>query len=426
MRARRILFASTVVASLGGWLGCNLIFDIEPGNLTLGSEGGSGDTSVDGAVADTSVGFDAADAADAAPPPLWMFVSSDFSSKAEVTLVTPGATPTLLKHITLSTNDAVAYASGGRAFILNRGSGVVYVLNQQTPSDDSKITQIKSSPDGGYIDPVAVVVANGKKAYVLRYATNRILPVDLSNVNDAGFVGQGTEIDLTKLVASNDPDGLVEMIDGVLDPVSQHVFVALQRIHPIGFPNNACTMGSLLVEIDPTNDTLVGLPIVLAGDNPLALILDAPNHRVLAVDNGCVPGDGGAYAGAGIEEVDLLSRNAKMLLSANSYATAPTALLYLAGDSAYVETGVAKPQWNAWNPTQSSLGNVVSLPLAPFADGTDAIIGVVNESAAIPDAAAWATHRITSQATLDTQVLPNLFSKVNIASPYSVTSALLR
>jgi hypothetical protein len=45
-RHRVALVSATVAASLGAWLGCNLIFGIDPGNLVTGTEGGNPDSAV--------------------------------------------------------------------------------------------------------------------------------------------------------------------------------------------------------------------------------------------------------------------------------------------------------------------------------------------------------------------------------------------
>ncbi len=163
MRARHWVGAAVVIACAP--FGCNAIFGIEPGNLVDASADSSSDVIITDAGSEAEA---AATDADAGPNAYWMFTSTDFVSNAEVTVVTPSDTnATAFGRFKLPSGDALANGSRGRAFVINRTTGDVFVLDKTDPGNLTKVTRIHTmlGLDGGPepSDPYAVVMVDDQK-----------------------------------------------------------------------------------------------------------------------------------------------------------------------------------------------------------------------------------------------------------------------
>lgn len=383
----------------------------------------------------------AADAGDGGGPTYAIFVGTDFTN-AELSVVnlSPNA---LAGNLALGDEDSVAYASGGLGFVLERSVGSVLSLSPTQPWTARATIDVNDNPDAGSYEsnPHAVVVTAGTKAYVVRYASNVVKIVDVASGASTG------SIDLSAFVASDDPDGLVDVNDGVYDPAAQRAYLLLQRINQYDYGMAPDYVGACLashaeiVAVDVATDTVVPLndagtngAIDLLGDNPQGLTADFANGRILVADAGCYAyPDGGTDGGASIR----LGRGIESV----TLATAMPAWLYQTGDldllssliladatHGYVELG---GQWFPWNPTQTTLGSsspIANFPLAPFYDGNGRVVGL---SAVQPDAGSdagtsWSVVAMSVAGGDVSTLVPSPFKYVSPDPSYGVTAALLR
>jgi hypothetical protein len=373
-----------------------------------------------------------ADVADAGPPPpLWIFAGSS-AGKTEVVLARPDATKaTIVGDFTLPTDDAVAYASGGRAFVLNRKNGDVFVLDEAQPEADNKVVRVATGGDGGVYDsnPYAVTVVSATKAYVVRYGSNKMMIVDLT----PGTVKVSGTIDLAPLVAPGDPDGRVEMAAAQYVSEQDRVYVALQRIDSSVFPTATCQGGSALVAIDTKTDKIVDLDangspgigdlFLLNGQNPQEMVLDRGKvpARLLVRSIGCSNG-GAPIAGDVIEEVVLSSALAKQTLLPSVGPT--VGMLYVSPKIAFVQLA-ANNQWKKWDPTTTTLGaDVTQFPSVPFVDPTG-IAGLQDDT---PAGAfrTWSIYRTDFDGQINKRVAENPFTVVRAPNIFLLSSARVR
>jgi hypothetical protein len=390
---------------------------------TSGFVDASVDTGSD-AVSLTDAGLEA-EAEASAPDPVALFVGTNFV-KAELSAVSVGASPKVLGRLALDDQDSVPYVSRGRAFVLSRAKGKLVVLDPKNPHVAERTIDINDSPEAGAYssNPRTAIVSTGNKAYVARYASNTVKIVDLAAGTASG------SIDLAPAMAAADPDGFVDVEDGVYEPSSKRVYFLLQRIDQFDFSGTAPDFVSrclahhgMIVAVDTTSDQLVdlngaatGVGIELLGNNPGTLILD--KDRLIVSDTGCyVDADGGtAREGRGIEAIALGTGTPSWLYQTTSLDRLG-GILWLDATHAYVRKG---SRWYEWNPTQTTLGNEVSLPLAPVFDGTR-ILGLKAVAADAGDAGtAWSV--VSGSTTLVT----NPFQSVDPDPFYGVAGAIFR
>ncbi len=281
-----------------------------------------------------------------------------------------------------------------------------------------------------------MVVTAGTQAYVARYHSNVVTIVDVASGAKTGT------IDLSAFVAPDDPDGLVDVSDGVYDAVAKRAYLVLQRIDQFAIGQapdyvNACLASHPeLVAIDTTTNTPVPLSdagngaIDLLGDFPEAIVPDFANGRILIAEGGCYGypdgGDSSARFGRGVESVALASGTPTWLYQ-TSDVNIVSGLILVDSTHAYLEVG---GQWFPWNPTQTTLGAtaVANFPLAPFYDGAGRVVGLWQTQ---PDAGSdagvtWSVVAMSTGTGELSTIIDAPFKNVSPDPTYGVTSAFVR
>ncbi len=412
-----------------------------------GADGPSADSHADSSppegASDASNPSDASDAGDASEPSLptyALFVGTDFT-EAELSVVTLSP-DSVAGHLALDDEDSVAFASGGLGFAIERTLGEVIALNPAQPWTVRKTIDVNDGPDAAAYasNPQAVVVTAGTKAYVARYASNVLKVVDV-----VSGAASGT-IDLSTFVAPDDPDGLVDVVDGTYDPTSNRAYFLLQRIDQFDYSGSPPDFVSLclashaeIVAVNAATDAIVPLTdasatgaINLLGDNPSSITADFANHRLIVPDVGCYAyPDGGADGGdtirlgRGVESVDLVAATPAWLYETGELQRL-SGIVYVDSTQAYVKEG---DDWFSWNPTQTTLGATVSgFPQAAFYDGAGRIVGL---SPSQPDGGSdagvvWSVVALAVSSGQVSTIATAPFQSVVPAASYGVTSALVR
>jgi hypothetical protein len=374
-----------------------------------------------------------------------LFVGTDFMTATELSVVAlnPDA---LAGRLPLADQDSIPYASNGIGFVLERGLGQAIALDPTHPWTARTTIDVNDTPDAANYasNPQAIVVTTGTKAYVARYASNTILVVDIASGAPTGHV------DLSAFVAPDDPDGLVDVADGAYDPASKRAYFLLQRIDQFAAPGplpdqvGPCIAShGEIVAVDVTtdavvdsNDPVTGGAIALLGDDPVALTPDFADGHILVAETGCYEApEAGADAtapdagpvprmGRGVETVTLSTGSATWLYQTGELDRLG-GLIWVDATHAFVNEGSS---WFAWNPTQGTLGEVVTnFPMAPFYDGAGRIVGL---SAAQPDAGsdagvAWSVVAWSLATSQVQTIAANPFQSVVPSAPYGVSSAFL-
>jgi hypothetical protein len=218
------------------------------------------------------------------------------------------------------------------------------------------------------------VVDTGTKAYVALYGANRLAIIDPAAGTITG------QVDLSAFTDSSDPDGLVDVFDGVYDAPSHRAYFLLQRtdqnewgIAP-DFVNTCLPVAPLVIGIDTANDAIVdlngaaaGSGIALLGKNPGALAPNLAGGKLMVVEAGChdaaeagAPADAGASLtrrGRGIEAVDLAAGTSAWIYE-HAQPGRLDNLVWIDGAHAFVSVADAsfKPHWYAWDPATTALG----------------------------------------------------------------------
>jgi hypothetical protein len=139
---------------------------------------------------------------------------------------------------------------------------------------------------------------------------------------------------------------------------------------------------STLVAIDTTTNKVASLggtgpmgSIALTYVNPLTLVFDATNNRVIVVQSGCyaMPGSQGSSVGSpshgGVEAVDLASGQTSPLLPLVAsafpagFVAFPTGFAYIDANHAVIGFDATGEAVYSWDPTMPTLGAVI--PNAP-------------------------------------------------------------
>jgi hypothetical protein len=388
-------FAAALAACAGGDSG-------EPPTVGVGGAAGSGgaDAAPDGAEgsvgtdaapdgADGSVGTDAAPdrdssladgqqdaAADAGQAGVGIFAGTvGLNSVKLVAFDFANGDVAGTATINASFGDAVPVGGVARSFLMLRSDSKVLVLDASRPWIATKTIDVGVADAAMGTNPHAVV-DTGTKAYVALYGTNRLAIIDPA----AGTVtGQ---IDLSAFADVNDPDGLVDVFDGVYDAANHRAYFLLQRtdqnewgIAP-DFVNTCLPVAPLVISIDTANDAVVDLNgatagngIELLGKNPGALVPYLAGGKLMVVEAGChdsaeagAPGDANAGAslprrGRGIEVVDLAAGTSAWIYEHTQPGRLDN-LVWIDGAHAFVSVADAsyKPHWFAWDPAKTVLG----------------------------------------------------------------------
>jgi hypothetical protein len=396
-----------------------------PGEAGSGEDGAAPVES--GAEAGPVVSNDGGDGGDASGRSYALFVGTDFVN-AELSVVNLNP-DSVAGRLPLVDQDSVPYASNGAGFVLESTAGQVIVLDHAQPWMATATIDINDTPDAGAFasNPHAIVLTTGSKAYVARYASNVLKIVDVASGTVTGSV------DLSAFVAPDDPDGLVDVQDAAFDATTGRAYFLLQRINQFDYSGTApdyvaacLTSHGEIVGVDVSNDSVLDLngaadgnAIVLLGDNPQSLTQDFAHGRLIVPDAGCYQalasdaGDAGTppRLGRGIESVAIAAGTSAWLYQ-TSEIDRLSGLVWVDGTHAFVNEG---SNWLAWNPTQTTLGDVVAnFPQGPVYDGTGRIVGL---SFTTPDAGSdagivWSVVAMDVATTQISTIASNPFQTV--------------
>jgi hypothetical protein len=313
-------------------------------------------------------------------------------------------------------------------FLLDQTMDVVECIDPVSWQPDGTWSVAQTIDAGGAsADPYSVAVVAENQVYVARYGSNVVDVLDMTHAADGG--APVAHIDLSSLVQEADTDGVVEPTAAVYDPSSKLVYVVLGNVDlytvtPPDYDLLCAATTSTVVAIDTTTNTLASLSdggpggaIALHGYDPIqgGVVYDAKNHRLLILEAGCNSApttDGGAPGAAqqrGVEEVDLVAHNSRVLLDASDQGF-PGTLVYINDASAAVSFVYPTHATFAWDPTTTTLG--ASLPDAPDVFDSDGAGNLVGAVVTYADGGAATTDIVSmslatgTRRTLQSNVIP--------------------
>ncbi|MFO0674681.1 MAG: hypothetical protein U0235_34550 [Polyangiaceae bacterium] len=367
--------ADAVVASDGGVGGDGSTSDAA---IATDASGGA-----DAAVPDSAVPDAAADA-DAGPEgrPPWLLLSVNYQSDSELIAYSPTARDvdgrlSYSGYVGLTTIDAL-----GRPFLLEQTTDRVVELDPLAPWKERASWDVHGTDgvDGGAAnaDPVAVVPTSPGKAYVIRFNRNQIAVIDDTLKADASAPTK--MIDLGAYLDPSDTDHSVDPVGAVYTNGRLYVLLGnldLNKVSPTGYFTICTTTQPTVVAIDPATDSVV--PVVDGGaasgiklpgynSNLNGLYLDAPRHRLLALQGGCNPEL--ADAGKGtlerrqVDAIDLTTGNVSVALDLNAEGF-PNAMVRASADEMII--GFDFYSAKRWSLGASTLGADVGDGLTSFA-----------------------------------------------------------
>jgi hypothetical protein len=352
---------------------------------------------------------DSAPKMEAAATPPRVLVTNNYPKSSEVVAINIG-TKAVDGRLPFSGDLGTTYAQNASTlFLLEEAESVVARLDPVLPwnIDSSWNVQLKETIDGSsllpYSDPYAVVVGAGGLAYVLPYNRNEIGILQTSQEVDAG-PPMGV-IDLSGLLQANDPDGTVEITEGVYVASTKMLFVVLENIDRRAVSKNGYYLYcsgtvSTVVGIDTATNSIVNLggggpggSIALQGFNPVpgGLVYDAAGDgRLLLLEEGCYKSpamDGGA-AGArskgGVEAVSLNTYATTILLNFSDTfkppSGYPSGFVYEGPTEAVLGFDFEGSETYRWNPKTTTLDLAMKVPNAPDLftyDGQGNLLGTV-------------------------------------------------
>jgi hypothetical protein len=335
-----------------------------------------------------------------------LLLSYNGSSQSELVVVDVGSRA-VSGRLSYPGYIGTTYVGATSPWLLEQAQDIVAALDPLQPwlVRGSWNVSLADAIDGGApsSDPVAVVIAAGTKAYVLRYTRNEIAVIDTSHGGADGATAMGS-IDLSAEVQANG-DGFVEMTAGAYDPGRGRVYVLLANINRTLVANDGFTLlcantRPTVVAIDVATDTLIdlngaadGVGISLSGYDPAwgqaAMVYDNASDRLLVLHAGCnVSEDGGAIGalqGRGIEEVSLFAATTRTLLDLTD-AGYPQSLVYIDANRAIVQLDTAY----TWDPTIPTLGSpIANAPTAYDWDGHGNLVGIAPRNGADGGQVGW-------------------------------------
>ncbi|MBX3126388.1 MAG: hypothetical protein KF718_06710 [Polyangiaceae bacterium] len=313
-------------------------------------------------------------------PGLLLTAATDFFSTTELAVVDL-ATNTVTQRVDVTDGDAVPRASRGRGFLLARSSSEVVVVGKTTATPVIDVGHAAIGTTGTGSTNPSDVVASGDDAFVFLYDVNRIAVASLTTGQIA------STIVLDDLLDTGDGDGAIELGNATYDPKSDRFYFIAGRIDrtTIAPPNYelACSAApALLLALDPTSKTLVdlngsapGTGVDLSLKNPVDMVLDPVNDRLLVLSAGCFAASeaGTARSAYGVTAVSLsgLSEDPLLLPTSGDYLAR---LLLLGSGQAIINGFDANfaEYWHLWTTTSSSLGaSLAAVPTgATFEAGT--------------------------------------------------------
>lgn len=264
---------------------------------------------------------------------------------------------------------------GSDPYVVEQANDVVARLNAQRPWEPLATWSVAGDDktDGGSANaqPVAVVVPDCDKGYVLRFNRNKIAVIDTNKVADGGAAE--TYLDLTSLLQAGDDDGLVDMTSAVYVASKKRIYVLLGNydrttVKAPDFSLICKSTKASIVAIDATTGQLVSLGgtapgggIALENYNPVVgtpLVYDAPRDRLVVFQGGCNTDAGGGAAGPltkrAVEEVDLATGQVKTLVHLDDKGF-PGSFAFVDGKHAAL-TFFFPNQAFFWDPSQTTLG----------------------------------------------------------------------
>lgn len=312
-----------------------------------------------------------------------LFTASNYVDEAQLSVIDLNAN-SIAGHLSFEDQDTVPYASRGRGFALHRTDGAVSFLDAASPFQVAHTVDIRDGDAS--TNPYAAIVAAGKNVYIARYAHNSVTIANSETGQAEGV------IDLSAFLHPDDPDGFVEVSDGVYDPKTDRAYFLLGRIDQNDFGPGPDYVGkcvdyhAVIVGVDTNTHEIVDLngdapgeAIELRGQNPDTIVADFANSRLIVAHAGCyIPTEDEADEPErdkrGIEAVALDSGATDWLYETKELERL-SGLLWLDEDRAYVGKGFPT-QWYRWQPSQATLGdNEPSIPEHPIWDG-ERVVGL--------------------------------------------------
>jgi hypothetical protein len=217
-------------------------------------------------------------------------------------------------------------------------------------------------------------------------------------------------------------DDVVEMSSAVFDATRQRLYVLLGNVDrsAVGADGVTFRCGASvpsLAAIDTSSDSHLpfagdaGVAAMLTGYAPPvgqgAMAYDAPNDRLLVLEQGCIDEDSGAVLRRGVEAVSLGDGHVSQLLDLST-SPLPRGLTLLDPHHAIVQLDVA----TAWDPSSSALGApIANAPYIFAVDGAGNLVGLSPQGP--PDAsmlaAGWNVVSVASDGGMTT-LAQGLFS----------------
>jgi hypothetical protein len=264
---------------------------------------------------------------------------------------------------------------GSDPYVVEQANDLVARMDAKKPWEPLATWNVAGDDlvDGGdpNAQPIAVVVPDCDKGYVLRFNRNKIAVIDTNKVADGGAAE--SYLDLSSLLQPGDGDGLVDMTAAYYVASKKRIYVLLGNYDrtTVGPPDYSLICKSTkasIVAIDATTGQLVSLGgtapgggIALENYNPVVgtpMAYDAARDRLLVFQGGCNTDAGGGAAGPltkrAVEEVDLATGQVKTLVHLDDKGF-PGSFVFADGNHAAL-TFFFPNQAFFWDPSQTTLG----------------------------------------------------------------------
>jgi hypothetical protein len=353
-----------------------------------------------------------------APPPARLLLS--YSTTAQSQLDVFGLrSATVDGQLSYSGAAGTVVTTNSSPWLLEQASEVVVRLDPIQPwivrsSWNVANGAMGNTADAGfstpYSDPDAVLVTTGTQAYVLLGNRNHVAVIDTSMDVDGG--APSATIDLSGQVQAGG-DGVVEMVAGYFDPVSNDAYVLLGNVNrsivgPDGHTLGCSSTNPTVVAIDTATNAVVAPAVGDAGTSGFALqgydpapgpspmVYDPANNRLLVLESGCVPlgtdGGAGPVTRRGVEAVSLTDGSVTQLLDLSSQPP-PQGIFYIDQHHVVLQLGSAF----MWDPAAASLGPAIANAPQTFAlDGQGDLVGVSPQVASDGGAAGWSVVSVST------------------------------
>jgi len=284
---------------------------------------------------------------------------------------------------------------GSDPYVVEQANDLVARMDAKKPWEPlatwSVVGDDKSDGGDPNAQPIAVVVPDCDKGYVLRFNRNKIAVIDTNKVADAGAAE--SYIDLSSLLQPGDGDGLVDMTSAYYVASKKRIYVLLGNydrttVAPPDYALICKSTKASIVAIDTTTGQLVSLGgtapgggIALENYNPVVgtpMAYDAARDRLLVFQGGCNTDAGGGAAGPmtkrAVEEVDLATGQVKTLVHLDDKGF-PGSFVFVDGNRAALSFFFPNQAF-FWDPSQTTLGAEIPGALDYVAhDGKGNIVG---------------------------------------------------